>query len=174
MNDGEYRDDAVMDPASRTRRHVLRSGVAAGGLLAFGVGGMSGVSAADGGRWNDAPGRGGQAVVPEDDYRADYPFSITGRTGDSEEEITGIFFQCAGQKGEEIFLVGWKFEYDEDDGGIFYSRSNNIDTEKDYAWKPIDAGAKRCEDGISLRDEEGNEVKVEDGVQTSFRATGPQ
>lgn len=175
MSNGNNRDTAVSHPPTRTRRHVLRSGIATGGLLTVGLGSMAGVSATDGGRWNDAPGRGGQAVVPEAVYRSDATFSITERTGESEKEISGITFQCTDAAGHEIFLVGWHFEYDDGEGGIFYSRSNNIDTEKDYAWRPLEAGAKLCEGGIVLKIEEGDpEVALEDGIQTSFRAIGPQ
>jgi hypothetical protein len=65
---------------------------------------MTGSVAADqeDGRFNDAPGRGGQAVMPADEFRGDQEFVITERTGDSAREIEGTTFQCNGGNGKPL------------------------------------------------------------------------
>ncbi len=154
--------------ASLSRRHLLTAGVATAGTLLVGTAGTA-TANQETGRFNDSPGRGGQAVVPATDFREE-PFHITERTGDTEAEIDGALFNCNEGDGEQIFLVGWVFEYvDDDHERLLFTRSNNIDTDKTYTWSS--QGAKLCDDsGIVL----SGDGQPEDFVQTSYRATGPQ
>ena len=147
------------------RRNVLKGGLTAVSLLTLGSGAVGTVGASqDTGRFNEAPGRGGEAVVPEEDFRGDEKFRITERTGDSAFEIDFVEFQCEGE-GESILLVGWFFEYEgESERRTLYTRSNNIDTDVVYEWKPEGEGAKLCEGA----------VEDTDFLQTPYRATGPQ
>lgn len=150
-----------------SRRDVLRTTTAAASALALGTG----VAAADQetGRFNDAPGRGGEAVVPKDDYR-DASFVITDRTGDTAGDIEGVYFECNEGDGQPIFLVGWEFQYVESgETGTLYTRSNNVDTDLVYDWS--DEGSKVCPNGgVVVPGESG----AGDFVQVSYRATGPQ
>lgn len=145
---------------STPRRRVLAGSVSALSALALGSSAISPAGAADDtGRFNDAPGRGGEAIVRPADFDGDRAFEITRRTGDSADEIEGVTFQCSG-RGNRIFLVGWYFEYEDGVERTLYTRSNNINTDVVYNWRPLGRGAKRCE--------------VTDFIQTPFRATGPQ
>lgn len=154
-----------------SRRGVLAKTTAAGTALIGGIG-ITGSVAADQetGRFNDSPGRGGQAVIPEDDFEKNKKFAITERTGDSATEIDGAVFQCNTGNGESIFLVGWNFTYEgEDEERILYTRSNNIDTSVTYDWQ--NNGSKICESGLVTTD---GEQLPEDAAQSSYRAVGNQ
>jgi len=135
------------------------------------LGGVAGTATAskETGRFNDAPGRGGQAVVPATDF-SEKAFTITGRTGDTADDIDGALFSCNEGNGGQIFLVGWYFEYvDDDQQRLLFTRSNNIDTDRTYNWSAN--GAKQCDDsGVVL----SGDGQPEDFVQTSYKATGPQ
>jgi len=155
--------------ASRlSRRRLLATTAAVTTAL---VGGVAGTASAtqETGRFNDSPGRGGQAVTPAADFR-EKAFHITERTGDTEDEIDGALFSCNEGDGEQIFLVGWFFEYvDDDQQRLLFTRSNNIDTDKTYSWST--EGAKQCDDsGIVL----SGDGLPEDFVQTGYKATGTQ
>mgnify|MGYP005847528559 CR=1 FL=1 len=159
-------DQSTDSPVSR--RRLLTTTAATAGALTLGIPGTAAASQ-ETGRFNDAPGRGGQAVVPATDFR-EKAFHITGRTGDTATEIDGALFSCNKGDGEQIFLVGWFFEYvDDDEQRLLFTRSNNIDTDKTYTWST--QGAKQCDDsGIVL----SGDGQPEDFVQTSYRATGAQ
>ncbi|ATW87301.1 hypothetical protein halTADL_0488 [Halohasta litchfieldiae] len=149
------------------RRFVATSAVTASAL----IGGLAGTAGAtkETGRFNDSPGRGGESIVPETDYR-EQAFHITGRTGDTATEIDGAVFNCNEGNGESIFFVGWYFEYvDEDQQRLLFTRSNNIDTERTYNWSTN--GAKECGDSGVVLSVGGERV---DFVQTAYKATGPQ
>ena len=132
-----------------SRRGVLKGSLTALGAVTFGVG-ASGTAAASG-RFNDAPGQGGQAVMPAGDFK-DEPFTITERSGscapdesNCDDPIDGALFQCNQGGGEQIFLVGWRFEYEDpedDEVRTMYTRSNNIQTGTTYTW----GSQKVCED----------------------------
>ena len=161
------RTDEATEPRL-SRRGLLTTGAATAGALLIGAAGTAG-AAQETGRFNDSPGRGGQAVTPEEDFR-DQPFRITGRTGDTATEIDGAVFSCNEGDGDSIFLVGWYFEYtDESQQRLLFTRSNNIDTTAEYTWSV--RGAKECEDSGVVLSEGG---LPSDFVQTSYRATGPQ
>ncbi len=161
--------NAQQQTASRLsrRRLLATSGAVTTALL----GGVAGTASAnqETGRFNDSPGRGGESVLAAADYREE-PFEITGRTGDTATEIDGALFSCNEGSGESIFLVGWYFEYvDDDEQRLLFTRSNNIDTDRTYNWSAN--GAKQCDDsGVVL----SGDGQPEDFVQVSYRATGPQ
>lgn len=158
---------ANTESTEQSRRGLLRTTATVGTTLLVGGSAIGSAGAAqETGRFNDAPGRGGAAVVHEDDFEGDQAFRLTERTGDTALEIDFVEFQCSGE-GEEILLVGWNFEYVEEDDPetrTLYTRSNNLDTDKEYQWRPQGNGAKLCEDGVGDRD----------FVQTPYRATGNQ
>lgn len=173
MTDENVESDDDIDNVqtlSVSRRQVLQSSLATAGALAFAGGTVGSVAASqETGRFNDAPGRGGEAVVPEDDYK-DKTFTFTGRTGDTAKDIDGVIFECNAGDGKPIFLVGWNFVYvDEDTERTLYTRSNNIDTSLEYNWS--DSGAKLCDDSGLTVTGDGN---IEDFIQTPYRATGQQ
>lgn len=150
-----------------SRRRLLATSAAVTTAL---LGGVAGTASAkqETGRFNESPGRGGQAVVPATDFR-EKAFRITDRTGDTASEIDGALFSCNEGDGGQIFLVGWYFEYVDDQQRLLFTRSNNIDTDRTFSWST--EGAKQCDDsGIVLS---GN-GHPENFVQTSYRATGPQ
>lgn len=156
--------------STRSRRQILKATTAAASALTLGTG-IAAAGPEETGRFNDAPGRGGEAVVPADDYRPQ-SFHITARTGDTAEEIDGVLFQCNDGDGESIFLVGWEFQYvDEDDTHLLFTRSNNLDTDPMYDWS--DNGSKVCPKGGTIISGDGISPP-EDFVQVSYRATGPQ
>jgi len=159
--------DQSTDP-SLSRRRLLTSGAATAATLVVGATGTA-AATQETGRFNDAPGRGGQAVTAATEFR-EQPFHIVERTGDTAAEIDGALFSCNEGDGEQIFLVGWLYQYvDDDTERLLFTRSNNIDTDKTYAWST--QGAKQCDDsGIVLS---GDGVP-EDFVQTGYKATGPQ
>ena len=155
------------ESTDRSRRGLLRTTAIAGSALLVG-GSAVGSAGADQetGRFNDSPGRGGAAVVHEDDFEGDQAFRITERTGDPAPEIDAVEFQCSGE-GEKILLVGWNFEYvaeDDPETRTLYTRSNNIDTDKEFQWRPVGNGAKLCEESVA----------GQNFVQTPYRATGNQ
>ena len=154
-----------------SRRRLLRGVGASVALL--GVGGASSATAQqEDGRFNDAPGRGGQAVVPASDFTDD-TFVITERTGDSAETIDGVLYSCSPEQSTEqqIFLVGWHFTYvDDDEVRTLYTRSNNVETGKEYDWNVV----RECAD--SGQEIPAGELPQEpvDMVQAAYRATGDQ
>ena len=168
---------------TRSRRDIIRSGMLTGGALIAGIGATGTVA---GGRFNDAPGRGGMAVVPEEDFKRE-PFTINHRSGGDESKIGGILFRCAPGGDQVIFLVGWEFQYDEEpETRYLYTRSNNIDVEEGYTFT-WGSGGKTCDDGIRMtfdpgfvppEDEnpnpEGTDFTPRNGVMTPFNATGDQ
>ena len=155
---------------TRSRRQILKATTATAGTLAFGAG-IASAGPEETGRFNDAPGRGGEAVVPAADYEAK-DFHITQRTGDTADEINGVIYQCNEGDGKSIFLVAWEFQYvGEDDTNLLFTRSNNIDTDPTYSWS--DNGSKLCENsGTVLESDEY--PPLSDFVQVSYRATGSQ
>lgn len=156
--------------STSTRRQILQATTAAASALAAGTG-IAAAGPEETGRFNDAPGRGGEAVVPLDVYRPQ-SFHITSRTGDTADEIDGVLFQCNEGDGNPIFLVGWEFQYvDEADTHLLFTRSNNVDTDPTYDWS--DNGSKICPNGGSIISGQGVSPP-EDFVQVSYRATGPQ
>lgn len=156
--------------STSSRRQVLKATTAAASALAVGTG-IAAAGPEETGRFNDAPGRGGEAVVPADDYKAE-DFHITQRTGDTADEINGVIYQCNEGNGKSIFLVAWEFQYvDEDDTHLLFTRSNNIDTDRTYSWS--DNGAKLCKDsGVILESDEYQGLT--DFKQVAYHATGPQ
>lgn len=162
-------DPSQQPESTSSRRQILKAATATAGALTFGTG-LAAAGPEETGRFNDAPGRGGESVVPEADYRPQ-SFHITERTGDTASEIDGVLFRCNEGNGKSIFLVAWEFQYvDEDETHLLFTRSNNIDTDLTYDWS--DAGPKVCPDGGTLLSEGSNEWK--DFVQVSYRASGPQ
>jgi len=84
--------DADQSTDSLSRRRLLTASAATAATVLVGA---TGTAAADQetGRFNDAPGRGGQAVTPAADFR-EKAFHITERTGDTATEIDGALFSC--------------------------------------------------------------------------------
>jgi hypothetical protein len=172
-NDDDATDErrSTTDARPISRRRMLTGTLAAGALA---LGGTAGSVAGDQetGRFNDSPGRGGEAVLAEGDFR-DQPFEITRRSGDtadqsSEDAISGVTFNCNNGEGNSIFLVAWYFQYtDEDAERVLYTRSNNIDTDRTFRWG---GGSKLCEDSVSVP---GSDESL-DFVQTPYQAVGNQ
>ncbi|MCU4754328.1 hypothetical protein OB919_20500 [Halobacteria archaeon AArc-curdl1] len=166
--------DAASETTTGTtvsRRRLLRGVGASVALL--GVGGASSATAQqEDGRFNDAPGRGGQAVVPASDFTDD-TFVITERTGDSAETIDGVLYSCSPEQSTEqqIFLVGWHFTYvDDDEVRTLYTRSNNVETGKEYDWNVV----RECADSGQEIPAGGFPQEPVDMVQAAYRATGDQ
>lgn len=181
MTDSNPKSDDVDDngrTGTVSRRRALKSGLSTAGALVF-AGGAVGSAAAsqETGRFNDAPGRGGEAVVPHDDFSENATFRIIERAGDPPRRIEGVSFECNEGDGKSIFLVGWHFRYaGEDEIRTLYTRSNNIDTERTFSWGGN--GHKRCEgSGATVTVEGGTVVSSgerADYVQTPYGATGQQ
>ena len=163
-------DPSTQQESTKSRREILKATTATAGALAFGTG-LASAGPEETGRFNDAPGRGGESVVPAAHYRPQ-SFHITERTGDTASEIDGVLFQCNGGNGKSIFLVAWKFQYvDETETHLLFTRSNNIDTDLTYDWS--DAGSKVCPNGGTIISD-GTFEPPTDFRQVPFRATGPQ
>lgn len=158
------------DSNGLSRRSILSKTTAAGAALAVGGAATGSVMAdQEDGRFNDSPGHGGQSVLPEEDFRANQDFVITGRTGDSAAEISGIKFQCNKGNGNSIFLVGWFFEYtDSDEQYVLYTRSNNVEVGETFTWGG--RAGKVCKNGVTSIEQ--GDVVIQDGVQASYQVTG--
>jgi hypothetical protein len=168
MTNNPITETQATEKPQLSRRRLLSTSAAVTTALLGGVAGMASANQ-ETGRFNDSPGRGGESVLPATDYREE-TFEITGRTGDTATEIDGALFSCNNGNGGQIFLVGWYFEYvDDDQQRLLFTRSNNIDTDRTYNWSAN--GAKQCDDsGVVL----SGDGLPEDFVQVSYRATGPQ
>ncbi len=125
---------------SLSRRRVLQ-GAAATGALFVATGPAS------------ANGKGGQAIVREDQYYPDESFVIrevpegecTNRTPDGSCRDDSLVFQCRGQggpsspgKGGGIPFPWWHFEYEggprEGERLKLYTRDNSIEAGLTYRW----------------------------------------
>ena len=163
-------DPSQQPESTSSRRQLLKTATATVGALTVGTG-FAAAGPEETGRFNDAPGRGGESVVPEAHYRPE-SFHITERTGDTASEIDGVVFQCNEGEGKSIFLVAWEFQYvDDSETHRLFTRSNNIDTDLTYDWS--DAGSKVCPNGGSIISD-GTFEPPTDFVQVSYHATGPQ
>lgn len=160
--DGEH--VSPPDSLNLSRRKLLHGSAAVGALL-VGAGSAS------------ANGKGGQAVVFEEDYKADGSFVIREVEGCTEPanpdgscQDEPLPFQCNGEggpfppgKGGTIVFPYWNFNYVDDpddmDPRRIYTRDNSIRTGVRYRWT---GKAKKCPDN---RDSPG---VPEDLVQTGF------
>lgn len=148
------------DSIDLTRRAVLSATAGAGALV------LGSVPAA-------ASGKGGQAVVHEDDYRANEPFVISAvpdcdrpaNPDGSCWDSPPFTFQCNGEggryppgKGGRIPFPYWHFNYPSDDDEQaprkLYTRDNEVRTGVTYRWP---GNEKRCPG------ENGDETLVQTG-----------
>lgn len=119
------------DSEGTTRRGVLRASAVAVGTVGLGVGAVSTAT---------ANGKGGEAAVPNEDFRRDEAFSFEEWTGNRVK-------QTCEKGGNGIVLAEWTFHYEgEETTRTIYTRDNAIDTERTYTFTgngDVDCGGFR-------------------------------
>lgn len=144
-------EDRTGTVGTTTRRRLLRGSAVSAGAVAFGLGatGAVGADQPEVPGQAGAPGKGGEAVVPVNDFK-DEQFHILERPDPTES----VIFECNEGNDRPILLVGWYFRYQSDETGArtLYTRDNNVETGEDVIYNWSGNGGKRCSPATDPRD----------------------